>query len=223
MRLLRGASRLLTVLALVSSAAVQAPAQEPAFNGVARGVLLESDAPAATGEFSIRMQGTNQVYRFSFDSKTYVEREQNRIAMSGLHKGDSVEVVSDRDATIGVHYARTVHVVETRSAPRAPMSNGRSRLYRSPVEFIVPRGNLTYSGLIAKLNADRLVLRTRLDGEKMIVLRRDTRYLDSGSIVEASDLQPNTRVFIRAGRNLDDEIEAYQIIWGEILKPTRPH
>jgi len=40
--------------------------------------------------------------------------------------------------------------------------------------------------------------------------------------VEAADLKPNTRVFVRAGKNLGDQIEAYQIIWGEILHPTQP-
>jgi len=39
-------------------------------------------------------------------------------------------------------------------------------------------------------------------------------------MVEAADLKPNTRVFVRAGKNLEDQIEAYQIVWGEILQPT---
>ena len=34
-------------------------------------------------------------------------------------------------------------------------------------------------------------------------------------------LKPNTRVFVRAGRNLDDDLEVYQVIWGEILEPNR--
>jgi hypothetical protein len=31
----------------------------------------------------------------------------------------------------------------------------------------------------------------------------------------------NARVFVRAGRNLDDNIEAYQVMWGDILRPGR--
>lgn len=195
-------------------------AQEPAPIGVARGVLLEWDALAA-GEFSIRADGTNRVYRFTFDPKTYVERDQQRISMTGLRKGDAIEVVSDEVAGVSLRYARTVHVVERRPAPRSPASAGMLRPYRSPLEHIVPRGDLTFSGIIARLSEERLVLRTRLDGEKTILLRRDTRYLESGSLVEAGTLKPNTRVFVRAGKNLDDEIEAYQVIWGEILEPGR--
>ena len=39
--------------------------------------------------------------------------------------------------------------------------------------------------------------------------------------VEAAQLQPNMRVFVRAGRNLYEQVEAYQVIWGGILVPGR--
>ena len=217
-----GARILLSALAVGILAAIRLAAQTPAFTGVVRGVLLEFDPGGTSGEFSVRMQGTHQVYRFTFDAKTYVEREKHRIFVTGLQKGDDIEVVSDRDESLAVHYARTIHVIETKPTPRAPMSLGRSRLRRSSGELSAPRGNLTYAGVIAKLTPDRMVLRTRADGEKIIVLRRDTRYLEAGSLAEATDLKPNTRVYIRAGRNLNDEIEAYQIVWGEILVPARP-
>lgn len=214
---------MLSALAVGILAGIRLVAQTPAFTGVVRGVLLEFDFSGTSGEFSVRMQGTHQVYRFTFDAKTYVEREKHRIFVTGLQKGDDIEVISDRDESLAVHYARTIHVIETKPTPRPPMSFlGRSRLRRSSGDLSAPRGNLTYAGVIAKLTPERLVLRTRADGEKVIVLRRDTRYLEAGSLAEASDLTPNTRVYIRAGRNLDDEIEAYQIVWGEILVPTRP-
>jgi hypothetical protein len=38
-------------------------------------------------------------------------------------------------------------------------------------------------------------------------------------MVEPADLKPNMRVFVRAGRNLYNEVEAYQVIWGTILMP----
>ena len=37
---------------------------------------------------------------------------------------------------------------------------------------------------------------------------------------EPDNLPVNTVVFIRGGRNLYDEVEAYQVIWGEILQPV---
>jgi hypothetical protein len=67
-----------------------------------------------------------------------------------------------------------------------------------------------------------MVLHTRLEGQKTILLRGDTRYLEGGTPADPADLKPNTRVFIRAGRNLEDQIEAYQIVWGQILEPTPP-
>jgi hypothetical protein len=65
------------------------------------------------------------------------------------------------------------------------------------------------------------VLRTRLDGDTQVLLRPDTRYLEAGAVVDSGALKPNTRVFVRAGRNLDGEVEAYQVIWGGILDPGR--
>jgi hypothetical protein len=186
-------------------------------------VLLECDAPGAIGQFSVRAGGTNEVYRFAFDAKTYLERDSRRISIGGLQKGDTLEVVSDRDENIPVHYARTVHVIETRLAPRPHLTAGRARSYQaSPIDLIAPRGNITFAGVVTKLTGDRIVLHTRLDGVKTVLLRLDTRYLEGGAVVDAADLKPTTRVFVRAGKNLDDQVEAYQIIWGDIMEPVNP-
>jgi hypothetical protein len=196
-------------------------AQEAPFSGIVRGVLIECGQTISAGEFSVRTAASNQVYRYTFDARTYVEREDRRISMAAVRKGDTVEIVSDREESVAVHYARTVHVIEARPAPRPISQAGRSRPYRSPVDLLAPRGNLTYSGVIARLAADHLVLHTRQEGEKTILLRLDTSYLESGTLVDAADLKPNTRVFVRAGKSLDDRIEAYQVVWGDILEPSR--
>jgi hypothetical protein len=52
-----------------------------------------------------------------------------------------------------------------------------------------------------------------------IRLRPDTRYLADGLLVDAASLKPNMRVFVLAGKDLYDDIEAYQVIWGKILSP----
>ncbi len=200
-------------------------AQDAPFPGVIRGALIECDALDSSGQLALRAHGTNQVYRFAFDSKTYMEREDLRISAGGLHKGDTIEVVSDRDENAGVHYARTVHVVEARPAALQPVGSGRYRLARAnsaanPIDLLAPRGNLTFAGVIARLTADRMVLHTRREGDKTILLRMDTRYLDGGTPAGPADLKPNTRVFIRAGKNIEDRIEAYQVVWGQILEPT---
>jgi hypothetical protein len=200
--------------ALLVAAAL--PAQQPPGVGLVRGNLLECEAT----EFSIRST-TNHVYRFTFDAKTYIERDKQRITVSGLSKGDALEIVADRASGTGPRYARTIHVIERPVPARAALSQGRLRAYRSPIEHIMPRGALTFSGIILRLNDDSLLLRTRVDGEKTILLRQDTRFLDSGLAVEQSMLKTSTRVFVRAGKNLENEIEAYQVVWGDILEPKQ--
>lgn len=184
-----------------------------------RGVLLGTDLTQIPVQFSLR-SANNQVLRFTADAKTWIEKESERISASALRAGDPVEVVCDREAS-ALRYARIVHVVPKQHAPKAAGSFGLYRVPRNPTEFLAPRGNLTFAGLIAGMNGDQLILRTRSDGEKLIYLRNDTRYLDSGFPVEPDMLRTNTRVFVRAGRNLDNELEAYQVIWGEIFRPDR--
>lgn len=184
-----------------------------------RGELLDCEvSPAGAGEFSVRAE-THQVFRFTFDQKTYFEREKQRTNAAALEKGDLVEVVADRASEPVLRYARTVHVVDRRPA-RTPVSRGRYPSYRTSLDSIIPMGNLTFAGVVARLDGGRLVLRTRKDGEKTIVLREDTRYLEDGVQVAAGELKANTRVFVRGAKNFEDEIEAYQVVWGEILDPA---
>src|SRR5436309_1703628 len=59
-----------------------------------RGTVLECDA-RAEGEVSVRA-ADNQVLRYQFDRKTYVERDQQLIEAARLAPGEKVEVLSDR-------------------------------------------------------------------------------------------------------------------------------
>jgi hypothetical protein len=66
-----------------------------------------------------------------------------------------------------------------------------------------------------------LYMRSR-DGERSSIrLRPDTRYLMEGEPAEIGSLRANLVVFIRAGKNLDNEVEAYQVVWGQILQPEQ--
>ncbi len=178
-----------------------------------RGVLLERDLAAPTGEFSVRAPD-NQVFRFQFDPKTYVERESQLIQVRWLQPGEKVEVISDVVPGSALRYARTIHVMADAPA-RAPLMASRLRTYRIPP---VPNGNLTYSGVVFRISDERLVLHTR-NGEQPLLLRKDTRYIENGEIVDAASLKLNTRIFVRAGKDLYDQVEAYQVIWGKILMP----
>lgn len=197
-------------------------AQNIAPPGVLRGVLLERDPQTAAGQFAVRA-GDNQVFRFLFDAQSYVERDQQPIEVARLQPGELVEVVSDEKAGSLLRYARTVHVMPAPAPPR-PLSQGRVRAYRSSADRLVaeraiPAGAIAFSGVVFRLNTDHVVLHTREKGDQTILLRQDTRYLENGDLVSSSQLQPNMRVFVRAGRTLYNEIEAYQVIWGQILQP----
>ena len=193
-------------------AGAQFPAPEQA------GVLLERDTNVDSGEFAVRAPD-NQVYRYRFDAKTLVERDTFTGGMGHLREGDRVTVQSDPAPGSLLRYARKIRV--SNSPPQMTLSDSRLRSAGFPLLDLSPRtGNLTFAGVVARLNGESLVLRTR-DGEQTLLIRRDTRYVANGDTVEAARLRPNMRVFVRAGRNLYEQVEAYQVIWGSFLDPAR--
>jgi hypothetical protein len=196
--------------------AVSLMAQEIAPIGIVHGVLVECDST----RLSIRT-ADNHTFRFVIDSRTFIERDNFRTTCAKLDAGEALEVVSDRSTEPGFRYARLISVVAPPTRPRR-----RALLTRAPVPHddptlsIAPRGSLTFTGVVLRVDGNGLVLRTRVDGEKWILVRRDTRFREDGLQVEASSLHSSTRVFVRAGTNLDGEVEAYEIVWGEILTPS---
>jgi len=194
-----------------------AAAQSLQTAALVRGVLLERDAGPG-GQFSVRSEN-NQVLRYRFDGNTYVERDKQMVDVPRLSIGEKIEVVSDITPGSPVRYARTIHVMqETAPPPRAP-SAGRLRPYRPEDDRGVLKGNLTFSGVVVRVNEDRLIIHSREGEEVTLVLRKDTRYLAEGMIVTDAILQPNVRVFIRGAKNVWDQVEAYQVISGNILNP----
>ncbi len=200
---------------MAAAQAVSTPGP-PENAALVRGVLLECDRRAA-GEFSIRA-ADNRVLRYRFDGKTYAEREDHLIEPARLVAGEKVEVLSDVVAGFPLRYARTIHVVQPVPPPR-PQTLGRLRGYDPKTEPAVRAGNLTYSGVVFRLNSQHLVIHSRGAGDLSILLRKDTRYLADGQLVDAGSLKPNMRVFVRAGKDIYNDVEAYQVIWGTILTP----
>ena len=186
-------------------------AQEIAPIGIVRGALIDCDATQLTARTA-----DNHIYRFVVDGKTFIERDSFRISCGKIDRGERLEIVSDRSIDPAERYARLITVINpaarSRHAPLTP---------EDPTLSFAPRGSLTFTGVVLRLDGDGLVLRTRMDGEKWILVRRDTRYREAGLVVEPSSLQSSTRVFVRAGTNLDGQVEAYEIVWGEILTPRR--
>jgi hypothetical protein len=137
--------------------------------------------------------------------------------------------VCDTGPDVALRYARTIHVVDSvaeKAVATRQFSQGRYALPRRPAlrddplqsDLFLSRGTLAFAGLVCQLNAERLVLRTRAGGEKTIYLRPDTRYMKDGGVAPAKLLRLNTRVYVRGSQNLEGEIEAFQIIWGELAE-----
>ncbi len=176
-------------------------AQDSAPVGFLRGHFVS----ATISDLTIEAGG--QQYRCGFDRRTYIERSRQSIPASSLRVGDSVEVLADRVGPSGVCYTRMLHVLDSLRA------RAKDRAADGFASTSTPRGDLTFSGIILKLATDFIVIRTRLAGEKTISLRQDTRYVEEGLPVEASALGLNELVFIRAGRTLGNELEAFQVVW----------
>ena len=218
-------------LALCFLAAVISAAQTPvssAGRALVYGVLIERDTMAANGQFAVRL-ATNEVLRYRFDAKTYVVRNDSLIDVARILPGEKVEVLSDTVPGSPLRYARDVHVLSAAPAqvPAAMPVPSASTALSVPVsrqpysafdDTFIYTGDLTFSGVVARITADRLVLHTR-SGEQALEVRNDTRFLNDGAVAVAADLKPNTRVFVKAGKGLYGQVEAYQIIWGDILAP----
>lgn len=192
-------------------------AQDIAPTGILKGEVIERDE-AASGDVAVRAPD-NRVYRLRFDAGTYAERDGKRVPVGQLRAGEMVEIVSDVGVKPNERYARRIHVVDADTP--APVLRPRSRrLYRSNLYAdIFPRGNLTFSGTVVELNGQSVLIRTRGAGPTRFLLRDDTRYMSNGGPALFDDLTVNTRVFVRAGKNLEGDLEAYQVVWGEIFSP----
>jgi hypothetical protein len=186
--------------------------------GIVQGDLLEREGGARTGVVTLRTAEA-KVVRCSFDEKTYFERDRYRVTPDALRTGDRLEIISDRNiSSAEVCSARTVHVLDAITADRLRTRPGL-RSFSSNFDLLVPRGNLTLAGVVARVEPNLMVIRTRQTGRVTVLLRNDTRFLAEGQPVEPSALRVNTHVFVRAGRTMDDEVEAFQVVWGTILDP----
>jgi hypothetical protein len=192
-------------------------AEELAPIGIVRGVLIQCDATHLTvGDED------NREFRFVTDGRTFIERDHQRVSCAKLRTGDRMEIVSDRSSEPGARYARMASVVtgdarlrrRTLIAARAPI------LQESPTARFAPRGSMIFTGVVLRMESTGLVLRTRVDGEKWILVRRDTLFREEGLQVESTSLLSGDRVFVRGGRNLDGQVEAYEVVWGDILSPS---
>ena len=206
----------LFVATLILTAAPLA-AQENAPIGILRGDLVEWSGTSRGGLLTFRT-ADNRILECSFDERTWFEHENERIIISGMKAGDHLEVVADHLPPSTTCYARTIQILDAIIPRRTAAGKPRLQIHNSATELLAPRGDMTFSGIVLVMSGNWLTLRTRDKGKQVLLLRPDTRYLGGGLPLERSNLDPQTRVFVRAGRNLDGDVEAYTIVWGEILE-----
>jgi hypothetical protein len=208
------------IVALAILWAATATAQENAPPGFLRGDLQGWIGTSRSGQFTFRA-AADRLYSCSFDEKTYFERDQQRITLAVAGKGDHLELLSDRRLGSTSCYARIVHILDPPPSYMVPGVRPHPEAAPRRTASFLPHGNLSLSGVVARLTADSLILRTRSGNLQVILLRPDTRYMTEGQTAGPASLPANTIVYIRGGRDLNDQIEAYQVIWGEILQPVR--
>jgi hypothetical protein len=188
--------------------------QEEGPIGILRGDALDRQGTPIAGSIVFKSEG-GQEYRCHYDNFSYLERDGERIGAGAIKSGDHLEIVADHKPGSKECYARSVHVLDN-----GPVNPGyRIRQRRTAADQIFPRGNIVQAGIIVRLTPELMVLHTRHDGEQTFLLRQDTRYLDGGVLADFSKLETNTRVSVRAGTNLDNKLEVFQVVWGQIDGP----
>ena len=174
------------------------------------------------GEFAVSGDG-GRVARCRLAPSTYITRQTHRVTEVGVRVGDQVEVVADHREGGSRCVALTIYL----HPPDAAKVRSGVALMLPPQRFFLdnlfPRGNLTFAGVVQVLEPKRLVLRTRSGVEYAFQVRSDTVFSTGGKVVEAQTLPVQTRVFVRAGKNFDGEMDAYQVTWGDILNPARDY
>lgn len=171
------------------------------------GIVRGSIVAAAGGSLSIR-QPDGMVYDCSYDRLTLFQRNHWPIRAVDLNGGEPVEILADRKAADFT--ATTPCYVRMLSVVYPPPPSPRHRF--PPKDAWKPHGYLSYSGRVVAADGGMLTIKTSA-GPRTLRLRTDTHYSD------ATESLVNKHVFVRAGRNQQGTLEAYQVVWGGILVP----
>jgi len=199
--------------AFAADTAVSAPIQGDMPTGFVRGTMAAWEGTPASGQITVR-SGSGSLSSCGYDFQSWFERAHERIAVSKLLAGEPLEVLADRKPGSRLCYVRIAHVLD----PPVRVNPRRAAAVR-PSAPLVLRGDRTISGIVLRHESEghAVTVRTRTE-ERIILLRPDTAYIGNGLQLDSSALPVNTHVFVRAGRNSDGRIEAYQVMWGSIVE-----
>jgi hypothetical protein len=179
--------------------------------GIFRGTLLLWTGTAGAGDLTVR-RADSAVFLCHYDSHSLVEADNRPVGIAGLTTGDPLKILTDHKPGSPVCYARTVEVVN----PEVKPLRARAVPVAKNTPDFLPRGDRTLAGLILRHDSGLLTIRTR-GGDLILALRPNTRFLADGVSTNAQALTVNTHVSVRAGKDLYGNMEAYQVMWGEIL------
>ena len=188
--------------------------QQPLPMGVTQARLVGWQGSPSAGSLIVR-RADGETYGCVFDRHTLFERNDWSVRVDTLRAEEPVEVISDRLPDSSGCYARILNVIVNVQ----PVS-ARRRTPEPAARAPVRRGSLTLAGLVVSIHAPEMTIRTH-DGDRTVRLREDTRYSQDGVRLEprdASGTLMNQHVFLRGGRTLSGEWEAYQVMWGEVFE-----
>jgi len=186
--------------------------------GVPTGILEGRLAGVVGGKLEVVLEEGETVV-CSVDGRTYIDRERQRLYVKDLKVGDLLELVTERQGVGATCFARMIHVVnvEKRFGGR-----GKVGSVKRVTESFAPRGSLTVTGVVRELQTNFLEIKTRQDGPMRFRLRADTLFVRDGLEVAAGEVDRTGPVFIRAGYDLNGELEVFQVSWGSIVQPAMP-
>ncbi len=160
---------------------------------------------------------SGDVFTCAFDAKSYMELEKRHVKVDQLREGDPLEVLAYRRAG-----ETTCYVLSLQVLPPPKVVRPNRRIDVTPSKTIRPaavrHGNQNFAGVVSQVSSTSLTLRTRTE-EKTFLLRSDTRYFGNGLKMELRDVSVNQRLAVEAARNMEGQLEAFQLTWGAITVP----
>lgn len=191
--------------------AVAAGAEMP--SGYFRGPMAGWEGSVTKGELRAR-SATGEIFTCGFDAKSYLEFDKQRVTVDKLREGDPLEVLAYRKPGETVCYVLSLTVVPP---PKPVRPNRRVDVTppKSPRPTQVRHGNVNVAGVVAAVSSNSITVRTR-SGDETFLLRRDTRYFGNGLRMELGDVKVNQRLAVEAGQNVDGQLEAFQLTWGDL-------
>lgn len=196
---------------------VSATPKEPgSLAPLTRGVFRYWAGAESGGTFDFQTPDEYQ-HRCNFTVRTYFEREHKRTSIRTLEDGQPLEVLSEPGPGTRQCTALIVRILtETTLQSARYQSRASSRI---ATETFAPRGNLIFTGVIVQSDDKSFIVRTREGSRHLIQIRKDTSFLAAGDPSTLVQMPFNKPVQVRAGKTFDNDIEAFSVVWGQILQP----